>query len=217
MTKQISDVFDQSRSEANIAATLTAFSKLEIDPVWSSRVVDLVRTVADIRAILRYLARETWPAAYLEVGVRRGFSMAMVASVAPGCDLYGFDAWVPDYAGVDNPGPKFVASEIAKFGHCGKLEFFNGRSVDTLPKFFGTTHVRPNLILVDGDHSPEGAQADLELCLPQLAEKGYLVFDDLFGPLGAVWEETKKRHAESFRFGERDSVGIASKRRARVL
>lgn len=211
MIKQISDVFDESRSEANVAATLAAFSKLEIDPVWSSRVVDLVKTVADIRAILRYLAEETRPDAYLEVGVRRGFSMAMVASAAPDCDLYGFDAWVPDYAGVDNPGPKFVASEISKFGHRGKLEFFDGPSVNTLPKFFETTNVQPNLILVDGDHSQEGARADLELCLPQLAEKGYLVFDDLFGPLGAVWEEIKRGHAESFRFGERDSVGIASK------
>ena len=40
----------------------------------------------------------------------------MVASSTPKADLYGFDMWVANYAGMENPGPEFVESELREIG-----------------------------------------------------------------------------------------------------
>jgi hypothetical protein len=60
---------------------------------------------ADIVTVLLILAQHIKPRNYLEIGVRRGRSVCAVASRAPACDLVMLDMWVPDYAGMDNPGP----------------------------------------------------------------------------------------------------------------
>lgn len=58
---------------------------------------------ADINTVLMGLARRLAAENYLEIGVRRGRSMAMVASQVPDCRIVGFDLWVDDYAGMENP------------------------------------------------------------------------------------------------------------------
>jgi predicted O-methyltransferase YrrM len=204
------NLFQDARSKTNVKATLAAFAKLENDPIWTERVIANIESgAADIRALLFYLAKKTKPAAYLEIGVRRGFSMAMVAAGNPACNLYGFDAWIPNYARVDNPGPAFVASEIAKFNRSGGLTFVDGNSRETLPRFFADNpDLQPDLILIDGDHSPEGATADLTLCLPRLAPGGCLVFDDLTGSLEGVWGEAIRRYGDSYIFERDGLVGV---------
>jgi predicted O-methyltransferase YrrM len=120
----------------------------------------------------------------LEIGVRRGRSIAMVASMTPKADLYGFDSWVPDYAGMENPGPEFVESELRKIGASGKIEFVSGDSHQTLPKFFAKhPELKLDLVTVDGDHSDEGARQDLLRVLPKIARGGAVVFDDVSHPL----------------------------------
>ena len=44
------------------------------------------------------------PTSYLEVGVLMGRSCAVVGTVSPDCAIYGFDLWIPGYAGSENPG-----------------------------------------------------------------------------------------------------------------
>ena len=150
---------------------------------------------ADLYTTLSGLASVLKPRAYLEIGVRRGHSMAIVAAHAPGCELYGFDLWVGNYAGLENPGKACVAEQLRRVDFAGRVEFVDGDSARTVPAFLGS---RPDLffdlITVDGDHSPRGARVDLQHVLPRLKVGGAVVFDDLINPshpeLRRVWDET---------------------------
>lgn len=149
---------------------------------------------ADINTILHTLASMLKPARYLEIGVRRGRSMAMVAAVAPHCAMTGFDLWIDDYAGMDNPGPDFVQRELAAVGFRGSLDLISGNSHETVPRYFREhPDAYFDLITVDGDHTLEGAREDLNTVIPRLEIGGALVFDDVssqYHPyLGALWDE----------------------------
>lgn len=135
---------------------------------------------ADLVTILIGLAPIIRPRSYLEVGVRRGRSVAAIAAEAPECDIVMFDMWQQNYAGMDNPGPELVAAELAKAGHKGKTEFVNGNSHETLPAYF-RNHPDAvfDIITVDGDHTNTGAAQDLADVLPHLAIGGAIVFDDV--------------------------------------
>lgn len=150
------------------------------------RYADVVTALAAATELLR-------PSSYLEVGIRRGRSMAIVAAGAPNCSITGVDIWQPGYAGMENPGPEHVRAELAKVGFAGRLELITGDSHRELPRLFSR---RPDLsfdlITVDGDHSYRGAARDLHNVLPRLRIGGALVFDDISHPthpkLGRVWQ-----------------------------
>lgn len=176
---------------------------------------------ADINTVLMGLARRLGAENYLEIGVRRGRSMAMVASQVPDCRIVGFDMWVDDYAGMENPGPAHVRDELKRVGYAGSLKFIDGDSKDTVPAYFAA---HPNeyfdLITVDGDHSTEGARRDLRNVIPRLKIGGALVFDDISNQshptLASVWRsevEDDSRFA-SYSFAEVGfGVGFAIRRR----
>ncbi|MFL7902622.1 class I SAM-dependent methyltransferase [Azospirillum argentinense] len=149
---------------------------------------------ADIVTVLLELARTLQPAAYLEIGVRRGRSAAAVAKQAPACAIIGFDLWQAGYAGIENPGPDFVRDELRRLGHQGTLELVSGNSHRTVPEYLVShPNARFDLIVVDGDHSAEGARQDLLDVLPRLNVGGAIVFDDVDHPahpeLRAVWRD----------------------------
>ena len=148
---------------------------------------------ADITTALLGMSRRLQPESYLEIGVRRGRSMAMVASQSPQCNIIGFDVWKTNYAGMPNPGPEFVRSEMAKFNYKGKLELISGNSHKTIKKFFQENpELYFDLITVDGDHTREGAAEDIADVLPRLKIGGIIVFDDIVHPqhqyLFDVWK-----------------------------
>ncbi|MHB9002824.1 MAG: class I SAM-dependent methyltransferase [Coriobacteriia bacterium] len=148
---------------------------------------------ADISTALVAVSHLLHPTNYLEIGVRKGRSMAMVSSASPDCDMVGFDMWMQDYAGIENPGPDFVRGELERLGHQGGLEFIDGDSHTTVPAYF-EDHPDAffDLITVDGDHSPKGAEQDLRDVMPRLSIGGVLVFDDIVHPahpeLAGVWD-----------------------------
>jgi predicted O-methyltransferase YrrM len=138
----------------------------------------------DILNVLVACAELIQPRTYLEIGVRRGRSIAMVASTTPKTHLFGFDMWAENYAGMENPGPAFVESELRKIGASGRIEFVSGNSHETLPNFFAKRpELELDLVTVDGDHSDEGAREDLLSVLPKIAHGGAIVFDDVSHPL----------------------------------
>jgi predicted O-methyltransferase YrrM len=149
---------------------------------------------ADINTALLGLAATLHPAHYLEIGVRRGRSLAMVASRVPSCHIVACDLFIANYANMDNPGPQLVRSELQRLGFSGTLDFVVGDSSKVLPAFF---REHPDLyfdvITVDGDHTAKGAYADLVNVIPRLKAGGALVFDDISNhshpELLPVWEQ----------------------------
>jgi predicted O-methyltransferase YrrM len=147
---------------------------------------------ADIVTVLAAAADLLRPRSYLEIGVRRGRSMSVVARRAPECALVGIDLWNVGYAGIENPGPEHVRARLAEVGHTGPVELLSGDSHEVLPRLWSE---RPDLtfdlVTVDGDHSTRGAARDLRDVLPRLRIGGALVFDDISHPahpeLAAVW------------------------------
>jgi predicted O-methyltransferase YrrM len=192
---------DRSMETSTIRAVLDIYDRLEPDAyldtlrIYYSRGLDVYGSAwrySDLVTGLYAASELIKPRAYLEIGVRRGRSMAAVASVSPGCALVGFDRWTPNYAGMQNPGAQFVVQEMHRLGHSGPLELISGNSHETVPRYF---EEHPDawfdLIAVDGDHSPRGAAEDLACVLPRLKVGGAVLFDDITHPkhldLADVW------------------------------
>lgn len=138
------------------------------------------------------------PRTYLEIGVQRGRSAAVLASVAPECDIYGFDLWIEGYAGTDNPGPDFVRGELARVQHRGKLELVSGNSRDTLPAYLASHHdLFFDIVTIDGDKSIPGIASDFAQSLPRLKVGGIVIFDDIPAKpvLRRVWDAMVTRDA----------------------
>ena len=151
----------------------------------------------DIVTFLYASSKLLKPETYLEIGVRKGRSLAMVAKNCPDCQLFCFDLWQENYAGIENPGEEFVREELNKVGFKGNAHFINGDSHKTLKSFFETNRdIYFDMITVDGDHSYFGAARDLIDVLPKLKIGGILIFDDISNPrhlyLLEVWNKYVK-------------------------
>jgi len=172
---------------------------------------------ADINTALLGLGAALQPVSYLEIGVRRGRSLAMLAAAAPTCRIVACDLFIQDYAGMENPGPDFVRAELARSGRHGELSFLIGDSHRVLPAYFDEEpDAYFDLITVDGDHSVRGARADLATVMPRLRVGGALVFDDVSNPSHAellgVWNDlvVANRSFSTYTFTEIGfGVGIA--------
>lgn len=172
---------------------------------------------ADIVTVLLCLSETIEPRSYLEIGVRRGRSVAAVASVSPHCALILLDMWVQNYAGMENLGAEFVQQELIRAGHEGPVRFVNGNSHETLPALFcEMPDATFDLITVDGDHETKGAIQDLCDVLPRLNAGGAIVFDDVCHPLhpelAEVWHEIIVSNPRYSSFTYRDAgygVGFA--------
>ena len=162
---------------------------------------------ADILTTLSAATSLGKPKRYMEIGVRRGRSMAIVGALQRECEIYGFDMWIENYAGMPNPGTSFVQREMQRVGHRGKLILITGNSHETLPAFFkGNPDIAFDLITVDGDHTEEGAAQDIADVLPYLSVGGMIVFDDICHPahpeLLDVWNRLigKNPHFASYTY-----------------
>jgi len=167
---------------------------------------------ADINTALLTISKNLKIENYLEIGVRRGRSMTMMASQSPEANFYGFDMWIEDYCDSPNPGPDFVKEELSKVGYRGKIEFINGDSKKTVPAFFKENKdLFFDAITVDGDHSIGGATIDLNNVISKLKIGGILVFDDISSQehsyLGAVWDKQIKRRKDFYTF-EYSNLGL---------
>jgi predicted O-methyltransferase YrrM len=135
---------------------------------------------ADLVSTLWAAATCVRPKTYLEIGVLRGRSAALVGAVCPDVAIYGFDLWIPSYSGIESPGPDFARQEIAKAGHTGQVTLISGDSRKTVPAFL---REHPDLyfdiVSIDGDKSIDVAWSDFAATLPRLKVGGIVVSDDL--------------------------------------
>jgi hypothetical protein len=137
----------------------------------------------DVRAAVWAVAHVIRPATYLEVGTRRGWSLAQVFAECPDVRAVVVDQWIENYGGLQGT-PEFLQKKmqaVVGAGHTPKLEFLSGNSHDVLPTFFNypTSLTYGDLITVDGDHTRLGAWWDLTDLFPHVAVGGAIVFDDL--------------------------------------
>lgn len=185
----VTDVLERLTAEKDVTAqhAYYALSMAQFGKHWQ---------YADLAHVLWAASTLTRPASYLEIGVMRGRSAAIVGSATPDCDIYGFDLWPAEYAGVPNPGPDFVRSELRTMGHRGKLSLVSGDSGTTVAKFL---RERPDLyfdiILVDGGKSVLGVANDYANTLPRLKVGGIVLTDDLalYPTLRRVWRKFVQR------------------------
>jgi predicted O-methyltransferase YrrM len=165
-------------TKENVNFTKRTLRKLDQDDRHLADINTLIdKGVPNIWLVLAYLAKAIKPERYMELGVRRGFSMALVGARRKTATLIGFDLWIPDYGGSPNPGPDFVKSELQKVGHTGQVNFVAGDCNVTVPLYDNS--ILCPLILADAAHDTPGVLADIKNCLPHLAPGGYLVVDDL--------------------------------------
>ncbi|MBL8237876.1 MAG: class I SAM-dependent methyltransferase [Bryobacterales bacterium] len=210
---------------ANLSNVLAVIENLSPDPTldaWHANIRKCredARWYWDMPCALNQIARNLSPERYLEIGVRRGKSMAMIASICPNISISAFDLWLTPYGGVDNPGPDYVRTELNRLGFRGGLHFHNGDSKDTVPAFAGENPtLRFGAVVVDGDHSDEGAWRDLVATAPLVAPGGFLLFDDLINPahtLLPVWRRFQHEYRNEFCFieniADHNGAGVAQR------
>jgi predicted O-methyltransferase YrrM len=202
-------IFEESFNQENIDYARALLSQMEDDPHIPAILELFEKDVTNIWLVLPYLARKLAVKRYLEIGVRRGFSMALVGGVVPKATLYGFDMWIKGYGKAENPGPELVLSEVAKSGHHGEIVFVEGDTASTLPNFKPPAPFE--LILIDGNHTETAVYHDAVHCLKHLAPGGVLVLDDLQdSEVYRAWERVTSEAGLSC--VNRDRVGLIHKR-----
>lgn len=147
-------------------------------------------------------AVEHKPKSILEIGTRTGISLCQL--------LAGYidHSQIERIVCCDLFDDGFISPELVKYNL--KLTGVPPTLVDKVQFMVGNSRVEVlslpkdelfDYILVDGDHSKEGARADLANVYPLIAEGGVIVFDDI-GPDGMdlldVWEEFKAAHEDEF-------------------
>lgn len=174
----------------------------------------------DLWSMLYAYARLTGPKNYLEIGTRKGHSLA---AMLMGCTdggaalpkVVSCDLWVKGYAGAGDSGPPFVTDQMKRLGFDVNIEFLSGSSHELLRPFLSGANRSFDLITVDGDHSRDGARSDLLDVVDHLRIGGMLVFDDINHPqhtyLGQVWREVMSHRAGMEVYeNPRNNTGIAA-------
>lgn len=106
----------------------------------------------------------------MEIGFNTGHSADLFLSYGD-CDLYSFD--IGEH-GVVNVGKDYIDQKFPN-----RHNLILGDSKQTIPEFAETTDIKFDFILIDGDHSYEGATSDIINCKKLVHEKTILVIDDI--------------------------------------
>lgn len=150
-----------------------------------------------LRSFLASHCRAFSPARYLEIGTQEGGSLRVVVEHSHGlARIVCCDTWGGEWGGTSRGSHEHIDAMLASMLYDGDVAYLDGDSKTTIP----TLDEQFDLILVDGDHSAEGARADLDNVLPLLAKGGCLVFHDITHPthgyLFDVWNAWQDEHEE---------------------
>jgi len=186
----LKDLIQKAQNKEIREAILEVYTKMQPSVHFSMDfyrrvLLDMTNDFVSFRTLLGAYAQFTNPAYYLEVGTRRGHSACVVAKCSPKTKIFCFDIFTPDYGGERND-QKLAESELAKF-NCSAT-FFTEDSKKAIPTFFQNNNLLIDAILIDGDHSAQGALADLKNVIEHISVGGLLILDDLNeGTLHPTW------------------------------
>lgn len=149
-----------------------------------------------LRAFLAEHCREFSPCRYLEIGTRDGDSLRVVVENSPALErIVCCDTWRSEWGGSNKGSHAHIDAMLASLLYDGEVDYLDGDSKVTVP----TLACRFDLVLVDGDHSADGARADLDNVLPLVEPGGCIVFHDIAHPshpylagVFAAWHEANK-------------------------
>ena len=133
-------------------------------PVWMSRAERLM--LFSLTLCLR-------PRRYLEIGAFLGGSALVVGSALDALKSDGRMYLV-------EPEPKISHENWQKIAH--RADLFEGYSPDILHEVAGKAVHPFDLVLIDGDHTYDGAKRDADGVLPYVACGGYILVHDGFFP-----------------------------------
>lgn len=126
-----------------------------------------------------YLAFPSGVKSYLEIGCREGGSLRLVVAANSTLErLVICDTWGGIYGGTGRGSHWHIEQLLSLLGYAGEVRFLDGDSRLLIPTLRETF----DLILVDGDHSDEGAEIDLANVRPLLAPGGRILFHDICHP-----------------------------------
>ena len=140
------------------------FDILNKTPAWMS---------SSERLLLFALVFALRPKRYLEIGTFQGGSALLVAAAMDAANIEGTLLCI-------DPAPKISEENWRRLEK--RTILLTGSSPQILPEALRQAGGKFDLILIDGDHSYEGAMSDAEGVLPFLAEDGYIFFHDCFFP-----------------------------------
>lgn len=149
----------------------------------------------DEAALLYRLARDAGQARIVEIGRFKGGSTVIFASaMAEGSTLWSYDLHIaarPDLRGADLDAELLDALRRLRLDGGVNLVVGDSRTVDLPPGPF-------DILFIDGDHSYEGAKADVERWGSHVREGGHLLFHDAVdtGSYGNVYPGVQRAAAE---------------------
>lgn len=110
----------------------------------------------------------------LEIGSFEGASAVWLMDHRPKLTLTCVDIFGPAFDDVTGEYEHRFERNVAEYGD--RVKKLKGKSADVLKTLHpGNTY---DLIYIDGDHSYEGALADVQLAYPMLEQGGIMIFDD---------------------------------------
>lgn len=188
---------------------------------WRKRTMQL-----DLRMAILAATLVIRPTNYLEIGVRRGWTMAQ-ALAWPHTRAWGVDPWQTNYADEPNPGADFIRAEMERVrpGANDRMTLITGYSQAVLPgllKGIARRKAWIDLALIDGDHEAEACWQDCRHVFPHIRVGGAVIIDDLVPepseyPLLHIWERVKQTYGHKAVFIERfdaeTPLGIAIRTR----
>jgi predicted O-methyltransferase YrrM len=163
---------------------------------------------------LAAVCQQTKPTSYLEIGVWRGDSLAVVLDNCTPVRLALCDHWRGTFE-LGYTGHGHIEALLRQKKYGGAVQYLDGNSRDLVPSLTWSF----DLILVDGDHTEYGAKTDLANCWLRLEPGGTLVFDDLthLPHMLATFEEFAELHKHDgdvlrIELNKRDGAGVIRKR-----
>lgn len=131
----------------------------------------------DLHQVLYNYCTQYQPDSYLEIGVREGDSLIVVLGACKPDRITLCDSWGVGYGGTGRGNHDHIVTLLNRLNvNTSTFNFVDGDSHNTIK----TIKEEFKFVMVDGDHSEEGARQDLTEAWPLVKPGGILFMDDLW-------------------------------------